>query len=1097
MINVSNQFKEKLNNGHKNYLCYANITLLDGTILNIESDKIWNNGLSIEEAVSSDNSFDIGSAIVNQATLVLNNIYDEFSKYDFGGAKVILYVGLNLPNKTIEKVRLGTFFVDEPKYNGAIITLNCLDEMSKFDKDYSYSKLTYPATLLQIVQDACSVCNVISGISSLPNGNKVIKNRPNDESLTFRQILQWVGQLTCQWFRIDRNGKLISNWYDIEAYESIGMIFAGTIGDDLQEKITGGTFGDNIQNKITGGTFGDRENYHNIYSLNSMQVDTDDVVITGIKVIEFTEDTQEEPVIYQVGKDGYVLEISNNKLITKGTGEEVASFLGKKLIGLRFRPLNVSFQSNPTIEAGDIALISDYKGNTYKTLVTRTKFQIGTVQTIACGAKSAARNSASRYSQSTQAYSDTRKQFQKNRTEWEKAMEELSDRISNSSGLYMTEEKQSDGSKIYYMHDKPTIEESMIVWKMTAEAVAVSTDGGKTWNAGLTVDGSLITKIMNTIGINFDWGVGGTLIIQTPSGQQTMYVNADTGEVRMKVSSLEISGKTIEEIANEKVNNFVSAIYDPKIAELQKQIDGQIESYYYDYQPTLYNVPASSWKTEEDKAKHEGDLFYWKSKGFAYRFFKNGSIWTWQLVQDTDVTKALQAAANAQDTADQKRRTFVSTPAPPYDVGDLWVQGSSGDIMRCKIARQSGAYASTDWEKASKYTDDTTVKNLDSSLNQVGVFNRLTNNGQTQGIYIENGKIYINATYIKSGTLVLGGSLNSKGRLSIRNSSGTEIGRWDNNGIYVNGGSIYNKTSTTGSSIYGGRIHMTYGSTNVGYVGTNQWVQNNAHKGLVFDLEYEGKYMTWAYKKYSTDSVYTMVWSMSRAGSVYDYLGLWAGLDIYLAGNNIYLGSDKYHKIHNYSNGLAFSDNQNIFFEMGSTTKAFISSSGIGISGGSGLTAYNNTALNFYSDLNMHYYSILNSSDERLKKNILKTDKDALDILRNIEIVSYDWIETGKHVNVGVIAQQVEKFIPEAVDVSDKGLYSVKNDVFIPYLIRAMQQLCNLVLGESKYLETGYLPGVYTEDDIKEALKLAKAPEEIEKIQDIKTERTYEDKKNE
>ena len=84
-------------------------------------------------------------------------------------------------------------------------------------------------------------------------------------------------------------------------------------------------------------------------------------------------------------------------------------------------------------------------------------------------------------------------------------MEDLSSRLENSSGLYMTAEKQSDGSSIYYMHDKPTKEQSKIVWKMTAEAMAVSTDGGKTWNAGLTVDGTLIAKILNAIGINADW----------------------------------------------------------------------------------------------------------------------------------------------------------------------------------------------------------------------------------------------------------------------------------------------------------------------------------------------------------------------------------------------------------------------------------------------------------------------------------------------------------------------------------------------------------------------------------------------------------------
>ena len=123
----------------------------------------------------------------------------------------------------------------------------------------------------------------------------------------------------------------------------------------------------------------------------------------------------------------------------------------------------------------------------------------------------------------------------------------------------------------------------------------------------------------------------------------------------------------------------------------------------------------------------------------------------WQAIQDSDITEALQQAANAQDTADSKRRVFYTTPYPPYDVGDLWAQGSGGDIMRCKTARQSGAYASTDWELASKYTDDTAVDNLDESLDQEGVFNRLTNNGATQGIYLENGQLYINASYIQSG----------------------------------------------------------------------------------------------------------------------------------------------------------------------------------------------------------------------------------------------------------------------------------------------------------------------------------------------------------
>ena len=141
----------------------------------------------------------------------------------------------------------------------------------------------------------------------------------------------------------------------------------------------------------------------------------------------------------------------------------------------------------------------------------------------------------------------------------------------------------------------------------------------------------------------------------------------------------------------------------------------------------MQNIPASGWTTNEERKKHEGDLFYWKSKGYAYRFMQDGATWKWQLVQDTDITLALAAAEKAQDTADHKRRVFVVQPKPPYDIGDLWTQGSNGDLMRCKVARASGSYSVDDWEKASKYTDDSS---LDLFIN--GVFKDSLNSLKTQ-----------------------------------------------------------------------------------------------------------------------------------------------------------------------------------------------------------------------------------------------------------------------------------------------------------------------------------------------------------------------------
>lgn len=757
MKNVSNQFRNELFNGNRNFIKSADIKLKDGTVLHVDNSKLWQNGLKIEDSVSSSSSFDIGSAIIGQLTITLNNIYDEYSEYDFSDAEISnIKVGLKLPDDTIESLSYGIYTVSDTNYNGSIITLTAYDNMYKFDIPYSKSTLSYPATLGAIVRDACSVCNVQLGTPSFDNDSFLVNERPTDDSITFRNVLLWVAQISCNYLKTDPYGKLLLEWYNTSIFENVKIISGGKYNPwDTDKSYDGGTFSPWTTGNISidGGSFSDKD-FHNIYNWSSFpNITTDDVIITGVKVIDDVE-TEEgtEQVTYQSGEDGYVIGIEGNKLV-QGKGEEVCSFLGKKLIGLTFRPFSGNCLSDPTIETGDFAIISDRKGNSYKTFITSNTFQPGNFQSISCDAETPLRNSASRFSKATQVWVDSRKELQKQKTEWEKAMEELTNRVNNSSGLYMTSEEQPDGSSIYYMHDKPTLEESMIVWKMTAEAMAVSTDGGKTYNAGLTVDGTLIAKIMNTIGINFDWGVGGSLIIKDVNDVETLFIDAETGVVRIVADSFTLRGKTIEEITSDQLNDFIDSVYDPKIADLQKQIDGQIETYYYDYEPSLSNEPASSWETEEERSRHEGDLFYWKSKGYAYRFFKDGSVWKWQMVQDTDVTKALQQAAEAQDTADSKRRVFVSTPQPPYDIGDLWVQGTNGDIMRCQNARTSGTYVSSDWVKASKYTDDTYAEELDLSLNQQGVFNRLTNNGKVQGIFLQNGQLYFNGQYIQANTI--------------------------------------------------------------------------------------------------------------------------------------------------------------------------------------------------------------------------------------------------------------------------------------------------------------------------------------------------------
>lgn len=723
MRNLSTEFKEQQNSGNRNYLKYADFTFTDGSALSITDKDLWSNGFKFEDAVSQSGSFDIGAAIVNKLTLQINNFSGKYTDYIWDGARVVCYIGLEL-STGIEKIRICTMTVtDAPYQSTAIISLTCEDSMRLFDRDYSESKLTYPATRLQIIQDACEVCGVTLQSTRFDNDDFVIQNRPDDSSITFRQVIAWVAQMGCQWAKCDEYGRLCFGWYEREVpdnfYDLVETPWKDVEGNDILDT-TGEQIITIMQTGITA------------IQTNGFTPWLYDLEITGIKVTEYVENSsQNEAKTYQSGKSGYVIEISDNKLIQEGTGEEICKIISDRCVGMKFRPFSTGALTNIAWEAGDTIAISDRNGKQYKSYLTSVTLNPGAFEQLECSAKSASRNKQKQYSLNQQIQAENNKNLRDERTAREKAIEELSQRLSESSGTYTTVETQPDGSNIYYLHNKPQLSDSDIVWKMTAEAWAVSTDGGQHWNGGMTVDGDVIARILTATGVNADWINTGTIKAIDKDGNTTFLVDVTTGRVVINADSVQIKGKDVNAIAKEKaekeVNNFISNTYTTDINNLQSQIDGQIETFFYDYEPTLQNIPASGWTTNEERKKHEGDLFYWKSKGYAYRFMQDGATWKWQLVQDTDITLALAAAEKAQDTADHKRRVFVVQPKPPYDIGDLWTQGSNGDLMRCKVARASGSYSVDDWEKASKYTDDSS---LDLFIN--GVFKDSLNSLKTQ-----------------------------------------------------------------------------------------------------------------------------------------------------------------------------------------------------------------------------------------------------------------------------------------------------------------------------------------------------------------------------
>lgn len=172
--------------------------------------------------------------------------------------------------------------------------------------------------------------------------------------------------------------------------------------------------------------------------------------------------------------------------------------------------------------------------------------------------------------------------------------------------------------------------------------------------------------------------------------------------------STKVTEAEAQAVAATVVSSYDSSTVQPAINNLQGQIDGQIMTWFYNYEPTTSNLPASDWNTDAKKIAHLGDIFYNNTTGYCYRWVYQDDTYQWIRVSDEDMAAALAAAAAAQDTADSKRRVFTTQPLGPYDVGDLWAGGSATDLKRCKTATATANYFNAaDWELATKYTDDT------------------------------------------------------------------------------------------------------------------------------------------------------------------------------------------------------------------------------------------------------------------------------------------------------------------------------------------------------------------------------------------------------
>lgn len=503
MKNVSNDFVRMMAERTDFYL-EASVKFTDGTELELEKSDFYATGNGYTDAAGS-SSFPIGAAIEKQIEIYLINDEDQYHNYNFIGAEFTIYCCLDLDSGATERILLGTFTVTDPETYGTIITVIAVDGMYRGDVDYS-TTMTFPLSIGEAIRDSCSTCGVTLINTTFENDDYIISAAP--EGITHRSFWGMCAMLAGGNARMDEYNRLHIFSYNFSLFDRPGLnggIFDTSTPYSTGDAANGGIFNPwNTGDTVDGGTFIEMKDYHVLWKAKNLTVATDDVVITGVQTT-----IDEETYLY--GNEGYILSITNN--LIEGNPQDAVNRIGALIVGVRFRPFELDHPACPVADMGDVCFLIDRKQNIYQSIITDINFTFYGYTTIQCQADNPIRNSSKYNSQLTQAIVQSRLNTQRQITEYDKAVQMLTSLITQSFGVFKTEEVLDDGSIIYYMHNKPTLEESQTIWKMTADAFAVSTNGGQTWNAGMDSSGNAVLNVLSTIGINFSWASGGTLTL--------------------------------------------------------------------------------------------------------------------------------------------------------------------------------------------------------------------------------------------------------------------------------------------------------------------------------------------------------------------------------------------------------------------------------------------------------------------------------------------------------------------------------------------------------------------------------------------------------
>ena len=823
MINVSTQLKkESLTN--RNYYVTANVTLSNGITLKLGKKDFYLSGNSLVDSADS-GDFPVGVAVEKTASLSLVNDDGRFDGYNFNAARFVIFLNVQLSDR-IETIKRGTYIVSKKPATASEISLSLLDKMHNADKAYD-SNLSFPCTVKELLSECCQQCGITLGDAVFPNADFQIQQAPSNA--TYRTVIGMCAGIAGGNARIDENDLLRIITFDKTFTNMIiydgGAVKNWTNGDDLD----GGTLNPWTAGTVVDGGTLSNNNYHALFSIQNLQYDVDDVIVTGVKCVE--DETE-----YMSGQDGYVITIDNQLL--SGNAQAGVEAIGNQLIGLRMRPFSCDGIANGYATFGDPVEFIDTKNRVFRSFATNVEFVFGGSTSWSCSAKSAEEDASEFIGEQQAAVEQSKKDIEKKLSAYDIKLKQMNELAANTLGFYYTEEVQADGSTVSYRHDKPTLADSKVIYKTSVDGFFLSVDGGQTWKAGFDSNGDAVLNILYAIGIQSEWINTRGFTAKDNNGNVTLRIDADTGAVTLEVENFTLKSRTIEQIAKD-------------IADEAVQNNVTVPNYYGTYVPTLQNYPASEWKSEEYK-KHDGSIFMNFSTSQVYMFSGADGAW-----QELDAKKIVnfERVFNALTDNGKQEGIYMQN-------GHLYINASyiksgqiSADLINLKninVTNSSGTStfaidnygnvtlrpntfvltngdtiysvaedkASTALSNANRYTDNA-LGNLDiGKMSKQEIIDVLSDNSSNKGLYLSNGNVYMNADYINTGELA-GWEVGYKklsargtyGEVTLDASAGEIYSRTDT-GVYVPGyGTLYG-TRIRGINLYTGTVHASSVSVN-------------------------------------------------------------------------------------------------------------------------------------------------------------------------------------------------------------------------------------------------------------------------------------------